>query len=350
MEQITAIQTRSMDSTCGGHRHARRVDQRSSSRKVVYVALLGNVLIAVTKFGAAAWTGSSAMLSEAVHSLVDTVNELLLLYGMRRSSRPPDAAHPWGHGRELYFWSFIVALMVFGLGAGASAYEGVTHILHPLPMEDPTVNYVVLGLSFVFEFGSWRVALNRFRAAKGGQGYLEAVGVAKDPTTFTVLFEDSAALVGLLIAFAGISTAHLFDMPVLDGVASIGIALVLGTAGALLARRTKELLIGEPARPELERSILQIAERHPGIARANGVRTTQLGPDQVIAALSAEFDDRLTTPEIEESVRSLENEMKAAHPEIAVLFVKPQTAATWESRRKLIDAGATGSRAGGDPV
>jgi cation diffusion facilitator family transporter len=319
------------------------VARHSSPGKVVYVALLGNVLIAITKFAAAAWTGSSAMLSEAVHSLVDTVNELLLLYGIHRSRRPPDSAHPLGHGRELYFWSFIVALMVFGLGAGASLFEGVNHILHPLPIESPAVNYVVLGLSFVFEFGSWCVALKAFRAAKGQRGYLEAIGVAKDPTTFTVLFEDSAALAGLLIAFAGIWGAQVFDMPKLDGAASIGIALVLGVAGAVLARRTKQLLIGEVAEPAVRRSILEIAGRHPGIARANGVLTAQLGPDHVVAALSAEFEDRLTTPEIEDCVRSLEEEIRSVHPEVSLLFVKPQTAATWELRRRAIEAAGTDS-------
>jgi cation diffusion facilitator family transporter len=304
---------------------------------------LGNVLIAITKFAAAAWTGSSAMLSEAVHSLVDTINELLLLYGMHRARRPPDRAHPLGHGRELYFWSFIVALMVFGLGAGVSLFEGVNHILHPLPIENPAVNYFVLGMSFVFELASWSVALKEFRAAKGRRGYLEAVGVAKDPTTFTVLFEDSAALAGLLIAFAGIWAAQAYDMPTLDGVASLGIALVLAVAGAALARRTKQLLIGEEAEPELRRSILEIASRHAGIARANGVLTSQLGADQVLAALSAEFDDRLTTSEIENCVRSLEEQIRAAHPEVSILFVKPQTAATWESRRSAILAGGTDS-------
>jgi cation diffusion facilitator family transporter len=319
------------------------VARHSSSSKVVYFALLGNLLIAITKFAASAWTGSSAMLSEAVHSLVDTANELLLLYGMHRSRRPPDSAHPLGHARELYFWSFIVALMVFGLGAGASLFEGVNHILHPQPIENPTVNYVVLGLSFAFEFGSWWVALKAFRAAKGGRGYLEAVGVAKDPTTFTVLFEDSAALAGLLIAFAGIWAAQAFDMPELDGAASIGIALVLGVAGAVLARRTKQLLIGEGASPELRRSILEIAGRHRGIATANGVLTVQLGPDNVVAALSAEFEDRLTTPQIEDCVRSLEDEIRLVHPEVSLLFVKPQTAATWESRRRVIEAAGTDS-------
>lgn len=282
------------------------------------------------------------MLSEAVHSLVDTGNELLLLYGMRRARRPPDTAHPLGHGRELYFWSFIVALMVFALGAGISLYEGINHIAHPVPIENPIINYAVLGLSFVFEGGSWWIALQAFREAKGQLGYLEAVDASKDPTTFTVLFEDSAALVGLIIAFAGIAGATAFDMPQLDGLASIGIGLVLATIAIVLARRTKALLIGESAYPDVQASILRIAGAHDGIVKANGVLTTQLGPNQVVAALSAEFDDRLTTPEIEACVNSLETAIKAAHPEVSALFVKPQTAATWQSRRKEVEAGDDG--------
>lgn len=317
--------------------------RQSSSSKVVYAALLGNVLIAVTKSAAAAYTGSSAMLSEAVHSFVDTGNQLLLLHGMRRARRPPDTAHPLGHGRELYFWSFIVALMVFALGAGISLYEGINHIAHPAPIENPIVNYVVLGASFVFEGASWWVALHAFRAAKGQLGYLEAISVSKDPTTFTVLFEDSAALVGLFIAFVGIASADAFDLPQLDGVASIGIAMVLGTTAIALARRTKELLIGESAHPDVQAAILRIADAQHGIVKANGVLTTQLGPNQVVAALSAEFEDRLTTPEIEACVNSLENEIRAAHPEVSALFVKPQTAATWTARRKAVEAGDDGS-------
>ncbi|HEY4369462.1 MAG TPA: cation diffusion facilitator family transporter [Steroidobacteraceae bacterium] len=316
--------------------------RQPSSIKVIYAALLGNLLIAATKGVAAAVTGSSAMLSEAVHSLVDTGNELLLLYGLRRSRKPPDTAHPFGHGREIYFWSFIVALMVFALGAGISLYEGINHIANPVAIENPGVNYVVLGISFVFEGTSWWIALREFRAAKGRLGYLEAVGVSKDPTTFTVLFEDSAALVGLLIAFAGIACASAFNMPQLDGVASIGIALVLATIAVALARRTKELLIGESAYPAVQTSILLIAGAHRGIVKANGVLTMQLGPHQVVAALSAEFEDQLTTPQIEACVNTLEAQIREAHPEIAVLFVKPQTAATWQARRKAIEAGDDG--------
>lgn len=314
------------------------MSRQASSRKVVYAALLGNVLIAATKFAAAFWTGSSAMLSEAVHSSVDTSNELLLLYGMHRSQRPPDAIHPFGYGRELYFWAFIVALMVFGLGAGISLYEGISHIRHPEPISNPIVNYLVLGLSLLFESGSWWVAFREFRRAKGRRGYIEAVGVAKDPTTFTVLFEDSAALAGLLIAFAGIACAQLFDMPVLDGAASIGIALVLGVTGMALARRTKELLLGERTYPELEESILRIAQSQPGIAKANGVLTSHMGPDQIVVALSAEFVAGLTAPDIEACVTALEKELRAAHPQIISVFVKPQTTRTWESRRAAMEA------------
>lgn len=317
----------------------RLMTSQSSSRKVIYAALAGNVSIALTKFAAAAYTGSSAMLSEAVHSFVDTGNELLLLYGVHRANRPADTAHPLGHGRELYFWSFIVALMVFALGAGISLYQGVNHVISPVPIESPLVNYAVLGLSVLFEGSSWLVALRAFRKAKGERGYIEAINVSKDPTTFTVLFEDSAALVGLVIAFIGIAGATHFGIPELDGVASIGIGLVLGTTAVVLARRTKELLIGESTYPEVQASILRIAAEQPGIVKANGVVTVQMGATQVFAALSAEFDDRMTTPEIEACVNNIEAQVRAAHPEVMTLFVKPQTSATWASRRRLIEAG-----------
>lgn len=304
----------------------------SGSRSVVYAALAGNLAIAVIKFVAAALTGSSAMLSEGVHTLVDSVNELLLLYGMRRAARPRDLNHPFGHGRELYFWSFIVALLVFGLGAGVSLYEGINHLLHPEPMQRAFVNYVVLLASFAFEGASWWVALREFRAAKGDKGYFEAFRSSKDPTTFTVLFEDSAALVGLLIAAAGIAAAQALDMPRLDGVASIGIALVLAASSLLLARETKELLIGEAASPQVRESILRIAGHDPGVRCANGVLTIQMGPSQVVAALSADFHDQLNTTEIEACVNRIETAVKEGHPEVTILFVKPQTLETWQRR------------------
>ena len=312
----------------------------AGSMKVIYAALIGNLLIACTKFAAALFTGSSAMLSEGVHSLVDTGNEVLLLHGLRRAARPPDRSHPLGHGREIYFWSFIVALLVFALGAGVSLYQGVAHIRAPEPIENPKVNYIVLGLSFLFEGYSWRVALKEFRATKGKAGYLEAVRRSKDPTTFTVLFEDSAALAGLAIALVGIGAAQALDMPELDGVASLGIGLVLAATAVFLARECKGLLIGEAALPEVQASVLRIANEDPAVQRANGVITVQMGPSQIVAALSAEFEDHLSSPEIEACVSRIEARIRAAHPEITTLFVKPQTAHTWRERRARIESAA----------
>lgn len=301
-------------------------------RRVVHAALFGNLAIAATKFVAAVLTGSSAMLSEGVHSLVDTCNELLLLHGLRRAAQPPDADHPFGYGRELYFWSFIVALLVFALGGGVSLYEGLLHLRHPEPIRRPLVNYVVLALSFLFEGGSWWVALRAFRKTKGARGWFEAFRASKDPSTFTVLFEDSAALLGLVIAAAGIGGSQLLHAPRLDGVASIGIGLVLSIAALLLARETKGLLIGEAAHPRVRADILRIAGADPAIRRANGVFTVQLGPDSVVATLSAEFEDALATPQIEQCVHRIEAAVREAHPDVVALFVKPQTAQTWERR------------------
>ena len=307
------------------------------SKRVIYAALAGNLAIALTKFAAAFFTGSSAMLSEGVHSLVDTGNGGLLLYGMHRAARPADRTHPLGHGRELYFWSFIVALLVFALGAGVSFYEGIVHIMAPEPVANVKVNYVVLGLSFLFEGSSWLVALKEFRREKGTQGWLQAVQSSKDPSVYTVLFEDSAALLGLIVAFAGILAAQLLEMPELDGAASIGIALILGATAIFLARESKGLLIGEPASLEVQKKVLAIAQQDPAVQRANGVLTVHLGPQEIVAGLSIEFEDHLAAPEIEACVERIEARLKKEMPEITRLFVKPQTTGTWEQRRKLIE-------------
>jgi cation diffusion facilitator family transporter len=300
------------------------------SHKVVHVALAGNLMIAIAKFVAAALSGSSAMLSEGVHSLVDTVNEVLLLYGLHCAGKPPDRTHPFGHGRELYFWSFIVALLVLAMGAGVSFYEGVMHIRQPEPITHPLMNYAVLAVSFLLEF----------RARKGRLGYFEAFRLSKDPATFTVLLEDSAALLGLLVALAGLIAAQLLDLPWIDGVASLGIACVLAVSATLLARETKGLLIGETAHPAVSDAILAIAATDDGVRCANGVLTVQMGPRQVVAALSAEFEDALTTPQIEACINRIEKQAKVAHPEIISLFVKPQTAEVWRARRKRIETDA----------
>lgn len=309
------------------------------SRTVIYASLAGNLLIAATKFVAATVTGSSAMLSEGVHSLVDTGNSVLLLYGLHRATRPPDDMHPLGHGRELYFWSFIVALLVFALGAGVSIYEGIVHILRPEPIEDPIVNYVVLGLSIVFEGASCLVALKEFRARKGSLGYLEAVLVSKDPSVITVLFENVAALLGLLIALAGISAAHYFAMPELDGAASIGIGLVLAATATFLARECKGLLLGEPASPMVQRAILAVAEQDEAVQRANGMLSVHIGPEEIVVGLSIEFEDHVTAPQIEACVERIETKLRADVPEIIALFVKPQTTGRWLERRRALEGG-----------
>jgi len=310
----------------------------------VWAALFGNLLVALTKAAAAAWTGSSAMLSEAIHSFVDTGNEVLLLHGMRRAARQADPEHPIGYGRELYFWSFIVALLVFALGAGVSMYEGILHVLHPQPIDDAIVNYVVLGLAFLFEGASWLISLRQFRSAKGTLGYYEAFRRSKDPPTFMVLFEDSAALIGILLAGFGTFAATSLDAPVFDGIASILIGVVLAVVAGLLARESKSLLLGERADRRLSDSILRIAEEASPATRANGVLTVQLAPDQILAALSLEFADDLRAPQIEESVIAIERAIRAAHPDVMTLFVKPQTAKAFKEsvRQRFEPPGGSG--------
>jgi cation diffusion facilitator family transporter len=296
----------------------------AGSRTVVWAALIGNVLVAVTKASAAAFTGSSAMLSEAVHSFVDTGNELLLLYGMRVAKKKADRDHPAGYGRELYFWSFIVALLVFALGAGVSIYQGVHRVFDPQPIEHAMVSELVLAASFLFEGYSWVVSLRQFNKIKGDLGYYEAFRKSKDAPLFMVLFEDSAALIGIVIAAAGIGLAANFDLPLADGISSILIGLVLACTSTLLARESKSLLIGEKADSALIKSILDIANAACGTSRANGVLTIQMAPDEIMAAMSFEFDDALTAPQIEEMIADIELRIHAAHPEVTSLFIKPQ--------------------------
>jgi len=305
-----------------------------STRTAIYAALIGNLLVAATKGVAAVISGSSSMLSEAVHSLVDCGNEVLLLHGQRRAARPPDTEHPFGYGRELYFWSFVVALLIFALGAGVSIYEGVIHLLEPEPIRAPMINYIVLALAFVFEGASWVVSFRQFRAASGKNELYDAFVRSKDPPSFMVLFEDSAALLGILLAAAGTFGSASLGMPMLDGVASILIGLVLAGVAMLLARESKSLLIGEPAERELVDSILQDAAGVRGVVRANGALTSHLSPDDIVVSLSLEFEDRLCVPELEEVVREIERVVREKHPQVASLFVKPQTPGTFREALK----------------
>jgi cation diffusion facilitator family transporter len=296
----------------------------ASSRRVVIAALFANTFVTLTKFAAALWTGSAAMLSEAVHSLVDTGNEVLLLYGQHRAALPPDELHPLGHGRELYFWSFIVALSIFAVGSGLSLYEGILHLFRPEPITNPEINYAVLGAAFLFDGYSWTVAFRSFRHAKGPLGWFEAVEKSKDPPTFIVLFEDSADLIGLAMAFAGNLASTMLGMPALDGAASVGIGLLLGGIAAILARESKGLLLGERADPDTMASILAMTRRLHEVTDAKEIFTIQLAPEQVVVALSLDFEDSLTAADVETTVAKLEHRIRAAHPDVIAVLIKPQ--------------------------
>jgi cation diffusion facilitator family transporter len=261
-----------------------------SSKKTALTAVAANVAIAVTKFAAAWYTGSSAMWSEGIHSLVDSCNGLLLFYGLRRAARPADKEHPFGHGRELYFWSFIVALLIFSLGAGLSFYEGMIHIANPTPITSPLISIGVLIVAAGFEGWSWSVAYRQLTKNRGDASLLQTVRRSKNPAGFIVLLEDSAALAGIGVALAGVSASALFAMPVFDGAASIGIALILAITAAFLAYEVKSLLIGEPARPSVRNGIRKLALKQQAIAEVCDLFTVHLGPSEVLALLTVRFD------------------------------------------------------------
>ncbi|MEJ2508443.1 MAG: cation diffusion facilitator family transporter [Gammaproteobacteria bacterium] len=298
-----------------------------SSRKVIYAALSANALIAVTKFIAAFVTGSSAMFSEGIHSVVDTGNQFLLLYGLNRSVRPADERFPFGYGKEVYFWSFVVAILIFAVGAGISLYEGVLHILHPAPIENIVVNYIVLGLAILFEGAGWFMAMREFSRAKGQWGYIEAVRRAKDPSTFVVLFEDSAAILGLIVAFAAILLGELTGIPYFDGAASIVIGLILGGTATWLAFETKGLLIGESANQRVIDGIRAVAGTFPEVVRVNEVLTMHMGPNYILANISVEFQDSTTVPAMEEAVARIDKAIKQAFPRVKRVFIEAESAA-----------------------
>ncbi|MCA1297160.1 cation diffusion facilitator family transporter [Stappia indica] len=296
----------------------------TGSRKVIYAALAGNALIAVTKFFAAAYTGSSAMMSEGIHSLVDTGNQGLLLHGLRKARQPADEKHPFGYGAELYFWSFVVAILIFAVGSGISIYEGVQKILHPHPVTSPIVAYVVLGLAIVFEAGAWWIAYKEFSKVRGRQGLLQAVRDSKDPAVFTVLFEDTAAMLGLLVALTGLLAAQYLGLPWLDGAASVAIGVILAATAAFLAYETKGLLVGEAAAPEVVETIRAVVEATPTVSRLNEIRTLHRGPEDVLLALSIDFQDNLTVGKVEEAIYALEIAIKQRFPIVRRVFIEVQ--------------------------
>ena len=291
---------------------------------VLYGALLANLVIAIAKFVAAAISGSSSMLTEGVHSLVDSGNQVLLLYGQSRAKRQPDAFHPFGYGRELYFWAFVVAILIFAVGAGVSVYEGWSHILRPEPLRDPTINYVVLAVAFLLEGTSWSVAVRAFNSSRGDLNWWQAVKRSKDPAGFIVLFEDSAALLGLLIAAIGVWASHWTGDARIDGAASIAIGGVLAAVAILLAREAKGLLIGESADPEIVAAIWRLLDRRPEITAVNHVRTIHTSPEAVFVAISADFDDDLSMGRAETLIEEMEAALKAAEPRISSIYIRPE--------------------------
>jgi cation diffusion facilitator family transporter len=297
---------------------------KSSSRKVIYAALIGNSLIAVTKFFAAIMTGSSAMLSEGIHSVVDTGNQVLLLYGLKRSERPADKKFPFGHGKEVYFWSFVVAILIFAVGAGISIYEGIHHILTPSPIKSPGVNYIVIALAMVFEGGALYLAFREFSRTKGSRGYIEAVRQGKDPSIFVVLFEDSAAMLGLAIAFIGIWLSQLTGSPYFDGLASIIIGLILGGTATWLAYETKSLLIGESADEEVVRGVRELAKSFKEIGYVNEVLTMHMGPSFILVNLSVDFNDHVSSKVVEDVIAGLDREIKQKFPLVKRVFVEAE--------------------------
>lgn len=295
----------------------------TSSKKVIYAALFGNLAIAAVKCVAAFWTGSSAMLSEAVHSLVDTSNQGVLLYGMRRAARPADEKHPFGYGMELYFWSFVVALFIFALGGAVSVYEGVLHVLDPEPVESPNIAYAVLVASMIFEGLSFRVAWREMRARYPDLGPWAAIRSSKDPSVFAVLLEDAAALAGLTFALAGLSLAQWLREPRFDGMASIGIGLLLIATAAILSREVLSLMTGESASKEVLGLVRNVLNADARVKSAPEILSLHLGPQNILLAISIDFDDALTSPEVEATAHELTAALRKSHPAITRVYLRP---------------------------
>lgn len=296
------------------------------SKLTIYAALFANLAIAVIKFVAAYFTGSSAMLSEAIHSTVDTSNELLLLLGLRQSRQPASPQRPFGHGRELYFWAFIVAVFIFAIGSGVSLYEGYEHLRHPAPLADPTWNYVVLALAFAFDGASFLIARRSFDKQRGRRPFWTAFRASKDPSIFVVLFEDASALLGLLLAFLGIFFSHWLQMPALDGVASLAIGVLLAVVAGLLLRETKSLLLGEPAEPALLEKITALACAEPAVQQVRPALSSYLGPHEILVVLPVEFAPDLPAGQLVAATERLRTAIRSCHPAVRHVFVQPEGA------------------------
>ena len=296
-----------------------------SSKKAIFAALIGNGLIAVTKFGAAAYTGSAAMFSEGIHSLVDTGNQVLLLFGIKQSNKPASTEFPFGHGKEIYFWCFIVAMLIFALGGTASIYQGIQALDNHEPVTNIMINYLVLGFALVFEFGALYVAMKEFNLSRGEQGILAAVRDGKDPTLFVVVFEDTAALLGLLIALFGLILYELTGNSIFDALASIAIGVVLILTAIWLAAESKGLLIGESANEDIRAGIRQLLEGESRIDEINEVATLHMGPDFIIATISVDFASTLSSDDVEAAVTEINAQIKQIDKRIRRVFIEAES-------------------------
>jgi len=311
---------------------------QSGSRIAVVAAIIGNLIIAIIKFIAAAITGSSAMISEGIHSIVDTGNGGLVLLGMNRAKKPADESHPFGHGKSLYFWTHIVAVSIFGIGGGMSLYEGISHIRHVAPnakIGDPTAAYIVLAISLLVEGGSFTVAMKQFLQAKGGMGVWQFIKQSKDPSLYTVMFEDSAALLGLVFAFLGIFLGHMFNNAYLDGAASIAIGLLLMGVAGILASRTKGLLLGEGMNPDELADIRRRVESDPAVERAGDILTMYMGPQDLLVNMGVCFVAGTTAEQMHKAIHRIETELRSAYPETKRVYIEAESLPVDETEGSL---------------
>jgi len=298
------------------------------SKIAVYAAILGNLIIAIIKFIAAAITGSSAMISEGIHSLVDTGNGGLVLHGMNSARQPPDESHPFGHGKSLYFFTNIVAISIFGIGGGMSLYEGISHIRHVAPtaeLGDPTAAYIVLAISLLVEGGSFTVAMKQFLQAKGEMGSWQFIKRSKDPSLYTVVLEDSAAMLGLIFAFLGIFFGHMFNNPYLDGFASIAIGVLLMSVAGILASRSQGLLLGEGVNPDELKDIRRRVESDPAVERACDILTMYLGPHDLLVNMGVCFTEGTTAEQMHKAIRRIEADLRNAYPQTNRVYIEAES-------------------------
>lgn len=295
----------------------------TNNHKSIYSALAANLLIAITKFIAGAFTNSSSMISEGIHSTVDTTNQLLLLYGIKRSKKPADEFHPFGYGKELYFWSFVVSILIFGLGGGLSIYQGILHIREPELMRDPFWNYIVLFLSLIFEGTSLYIAVKAFNKTRNGMKWWDAIIKSKDPASFLVVFEDGAAVAGLIIVMLLMGISHSFQIPELDGVASVIVGLILVFVSLILARESRSLLMGEGIAPDTRKRIAKLAEKDAAVVKTKSILSTYQSPEEVVLMLIIDFEDDLDTEEITQAIERISENIKKEFKLVRFVIIQP---------------------------